>query len=509
MVSENRLQLLILSAPLPVLFALGWRDSASLLRVVLNSPLPLISLLFLAVLSLGYGAVRLRPLLNKKPSALGALALLGSLTVYVVGSYLASAGLHWIALTLFYFGFVVFVGGRGQVVPLAFSALPLTALVSPLYFTDPTAFLPEGLAISLLLLYIAGLWGRRGLTVPACDNCPSYRRAGDDFCSYCGRNLSTRVAGLSRSKLGKAAALSLALIVLSAFSVPYISVSSTGVIYVHSGFSGAQSEALLPTSSTWALHNMTHRTITQYVSIYSFVLVGGGKAVNLWMVTSPFRPSEEMVALIISKISPVAPSSPSTNQTSSALTWVSGNRSYIGFSDTTNTLALENGTADHLFVTTYAGEGNSTFAANQGAFSRDVVQLIAQRVADAQYFVPVFQFFLTFPSVYTPYVETGAVIVALGAVMAAVRVREIRTLKRIENTWGLSPGQFSILASLSTVKGPHTGSELLETVGETHGVGNWNVFLVILRRFAALGLVEQRVRVRGGIPSMFWYSTVI
>ncbi|MDA4126817.1 MAG: hypothetical protein OK452_06415 [Thaumarchaeota archaeon] len=510
MVDSRKLEVAVLLAPLPAVVALGWWDVPALEQVIRLQPVISLGLLALTAFTLAFGTIRLRPVLDRRSFGSGALIVLVSMGLYSVGSYFSSPGVQWISLTMVYLGSVLFLGGKGYLLPVSVASISAAAFAAPLIFGYTAGYVLQGVGIISLSLYILALGLYGTAQKPECPYCSSYLARRDEYCSFCGRSLSDHAARIPRSKAWKWGAVSVFLVAISAVSLPLVIVDGTGIAYAHAGFGGSQTSTPLPLGPGLVLFNSSQLILGPGVEVRSYSLGHNGSPVGVWIVTTLSRPDNTALSKALPGLRAIGQFTVTRNESLTEYQWTEGSLAYVGFSNATTIRALANGSLSTLFLTTFAGElrRTTTSTSSQGAYALSELALVSARLADAQTHVSEFQFLAALLSIYTPYIEVGAVVATFAWIFVAVRERELSSMRRIENTWGLSTSETLLLSSMSDVNGLKTGYELLEKAEERSGTIGWNAFLKLLERFSALGLIETTVRVRAGIPQLYWKCTV-
>lgn len=104
------------------------------------------------------------------------------------------------------------------------------------------------------------------------------------------------------------------------------------------------------------------------------------------------------------------------------------------------------------------------------------------------------------------YLPSVASALALIGLAAGVRMLGYRRSVLFDNSLGLTPDQFSVLAKIARTRSTMRGSALFERYGKRAGFQDWSSFERLLLRFKSLGLLESRVKVRKGSPELVWKS---
>ena len=103
----------------------------------------------------------------------------------------------------------------------------------------------------------------------------------------------------------------------------------------------------------------------------------------------------------------------------------------------------------------------------------------------------------------TPTSYRSVSLIAVLLFVGSLRGRELRDSRVVDNSFGLSTEEFSLFATLARVSGLQPGARF-EAAAVAKRVWNEGDFCIELERLGRLGLMSSHVRVRGGVPRLFW-----
>lgn len=473
-------------------------DAGYLSNLLEASPLISSVLIALVPVSLFVGMRYYRPVLERVDTMPGVAILLCSLGVYAVGSYLGYPELHLVALAGVYLGFVVILGGRTHMLPVTVSLLPMLALVLPAIAPGLVATAVQLAVLASVSVFVLVRWKRSGVSSEGCKYCASKERGGSEYCLYCGRLLSGDRPRIPMSMLAIGVVLSIVLIVLASVtvsvSIPVLTVTGTGVnypidgYYTIAGFTGVQTENLISGSGSSTLENVSSHAYPHLGMAFLYPAIGAGKNLTVWEIVSPSH-------LLIVNLSTILPGL-KTNSTSGISTWTYESRTFTGYYGATAASVISNGTKSQVSIAYLAGQEGKT-----PKLARQVVSVVSGRLSNAQKYSSL----VSEIDVYLQAV--GGVVVLLG-VLGFTRSRALGASRTMENTEGLSRSDFELFAMLSSSGGEGTGQEIFERTNARFGMTSWNALLAKLQRFRELGLVETRLRIGQGVPSLKWVCKV-
>lgn len=506
MITPRTLQVAILAVPIPSLvFFVRW--DAGYLWNMIEASQPVSWLLIAMVpVSLYVGTKYYRPVLERVTTRSGTAVLLCSLGAYAGGSYFGYPELHLVGLAGMYLGFVVMLGGRTHFLPVAVSLLPVLALVLPAIAPGLGAVAVQLASLALVSVFL--LSRRKGSIQSSdqCEYCLSYERRGSSFCLYCGRPLSGGSLQIPRSMLTTGAVVSIVLIILASISVPVITVSGTGVNYTTAGFAGVQPGIPIPASGAWALGSVSPHALGS-VKAFVYPMNGAGENLTFWEIVTSNPVSTTQLSTILPGFRLLFPRGTSGNASLPVFTWTYENRSFTGFYGASAATVLSNVTKSQVSIAYLVGLEGQVPEAGGSSLAKQVVPVVDDRLSNAQEYGFLVSAGL-YPETIGVYLQgAGSVAVLLG-VLGLTRGRALRASRIMENTEGLTRNDFELYARLSGSGGEGTGQEILEKVNSRFGITSWRGLLAKLERFRELGLIETRLRVCRGVPSLKWVCEV-
>jgi hypothetical protein len=490
-------------------------DTEYLRNLLEASPLISSVLVALVPVSLFVGTRYYRPVLERVDTMSGIAILLCSLGVYAVGSYLGHPEVQIVALVGVYLGFVVVLGGRTHVFPVAVSLLPVLALVLPAIAPGLVATAVQLAVLASVSVFVLARWKRSSVSSERCEYCTSNESSGSKSCLYCGRFLSRDRPRIPMSMLAMGGVLSVVLIVLASVSVPVLTVTGTGVNYAVAGFAGVQPGNPISGSGSWTLGGVSSHAYPSLGMAFLYSVKGAGENLTFWEIVSPSRLSIVQLSTILPGLKTNSTRGTFGNTSLPVFTWTYENRSFTGFYGATTASVISNVTKSQVSVAYLVGLEGQIPGDSGGSLAKQVVSVVAGRLSNAQkysFLVSAAQFPNMIGSARAHTIgvylqAVGGVAVLLG-VLGFTRGRGLRASRIMENTEGLSRSDFELFAMLSSSGGEGTGQEILERANTKFGITSWSGLLAKLQRFRELDLVETRLRVRRGVPSLKWVCKV-
>ncbi|MGD0477833.1 MAG: hypothetical protein ABSB29_06680 [Nitrososphaerales archaeon] len=484
------------------------RWDAEYLRNLLEAS-PFISSVLIALVpvSLFVGMRYYRPVLERVDTMPGIAILLCSLGAYAVGSYLGYPELHLVALAGVYLGFVVILGGRTHMFPVTVSLLPVLALVLPAIAPGLVATAVQLAVLASVSVFVLARWKRPSMSSERCKYCASNESSGSQSCLYCGRFISRDRPRIPMSMLAIGGVLSIVLIILASVSVPVLTVTGTGVNYTTAGFAGMQPVNPIAGSGSWTLGGVSSHAYPGLGMAFLYPVKGAGENLTFWEIVSPFHLSIVQLSTILPGLMTDSTSGTFGNISLPVFAWTYENRSFTGFYGATAASVVSSVTKSQVSIAYLVGVEGQIPGDGGSSLAKQVVPVVAGRLSNAQkysFLVSAAQF----PSKIGVYLQAvGGVAVLLG-VLGLTRGRALRASRIMENTEGLSRSDFELFATLSSSGGEGTGQEILERASAKLGITSWNALLAKLQRFRELDLVETRLRVSQGVPSLKWVCKV-
>jgi hypothetical protein len=457
--------------------------------------------------SLFVGARYYRPVLERVTTKSGIATLLCSLGVYACGSYFGHTELHLVALVGMYLGFVVILGGRTHIFPVAVSLLPMLALVLPAIVPGLVATAVQLAVLASISVFVLGHWKGSSESSERCEYCASYVSSGSRSCLYCGRSLSGDAPRASISLLATGGALTIVLIVLALVTIPVITVTGTGVNYAVAGFTAVQPGNPILGSTSWTLDGVSSHAYPGLGMVFFYHAKGAEENLTVWEIVSPFRLTTAQVSTILPGFRTNSTHVTFGNTSLPIFTWTFENHNFTGFYGASSATVLSNFTKSQVSIAYLGGLEGQTPKGGGSSLVEQVVPVVTDRLSNAQKYSFLVSAALL-PSMIGVYLQaTGGVAVLLG-VLGFTRGRELRALRIMENADGLTRDDFELFARLSSSGGEGTGKEILDRVNARFGITSWSGLLTKLQRFRELGLIQTRLRVNRGQPSLKWVSKV-
>jgi hypothetical protein len=478
-------------------------DTEYLRNLFEASPLISSALIALVPVSLFVGTRYYRPALERVDTMSGIAILLCFLGVYAVGSYLGHPELHLAALAGVYLGFVVILGGRTHMFPVMVSLLPILALVLPAIAPGLVATAVRLTVLASVSVFVLAHWKRASVSSKRCEYCASEESKESKSCLYCGRFLSRDRPRIPMSMLAMGVALSIVLIVLASVSVPVLTVTGTGVNYATAGFAGVRPGSPIPVSGSWTLGGVSSHSYPGLGLAFLYPVKGAGENLAFWEVVSSSRLSIAVLSTILPGLKTNSTLSTSGNTSLPVFTWTYGSRSFTGFYGDTATSVISNVTQSQVSIAYFVGVEGQISGDGGSSLPKQVASVVAGRLSNAQkysFLVSAAQF----PSTISVYLQAVGSIAVLFGVLGFTRGRGLQASRIIENTEGLSRSDFELFAQLSGSGREGTGQEILERTDAKFGITSWGGLLTKLQRFRELDLIETRLRVRQGVPSLKW-----
>jgi len=497
------LQSEVLLLPIFPLAFVASLDMSYLEMVVLSSPVLVAVACIVGLVALYSGLKYYRPVILSGSPRSGLTLLAISVAVYVISSYFGAVALHWFVLLGMYLGLVMTIGGRSQALPVAPSLLAFGVLSVPAVVQGPVGVLLSGAVLgSASVFAFARRKGSKANQTP-CVFCAFLSSEDSDSCSFCGRWFGELGASFKNTRIALFVTLSLALMLLSAISIPVIEANSTGFEYSTISISGANRGVPLYAGPPLVLVNQSTALYPGLGTVNLVSLIGPSGPLTLWIISSGFSLRQAQLSIIFPGIGLNSSTPSSTKAVLPVYSWTYGNQSYVGYLGGTQILTVGGGTTSSRYLSYVVGKQSPENSKETLAAAEQIAIAVGSHLLEAQKY----DFWLglaTIPASYEVYLEAASGVAVLFAALFVVRSRDLKSSMRIENSEVLEGTDFEIFASLSSTKIEATGQDILGIARERHYTQEWTVLLAKLKLFETLGLVETRLRVRNGVPIMKW-----
>ena len=502
-VAANRALVIYLVTPLvPVLGILVISGAWS---VLIASPEIVSALCVLASALLFCSALRNRgtEFRGEGWSSLGVLAMLGSVVLYVLGSYYGALFAQWAALLALYDAILLYMGGT-DLVSLAF--LPTIALVP--FALPSSGLLEDAFAVVLAgasAVSAVGLFRSHAGGRGPCPECDRYAARPQAYCPCCGRRLGTLMIPLNGRKIAKVGVLTVLLLVASASPIQVLVMQGGNPYLSTLRLSGLSIGPPITASSGWNVTSSDVK-VNGSLSVASFELSKGGQTVAVTIATSS---SKEAALRVTQGVYPNTRRNGTVSLGSSISAFllfgtIGDNLTAINWNSNVDSY---NGTSIQPLTVSYVAGENLTRAKINGS---GLYSVATTSLLDLQGI----QQWNWFPSVVgsnwyqnTTYIGMAGAVFLIALPFETARRTDADRARLLENTLGLSRQELEVLAIVSA-KSPKTGEEILRSVPTESGYLYWPSLEAVLLKLEGLGLLHESIgRVRGE-STLLWGSRI-
>jgi len=429
------------------------------------------------------------------------LAILGVIS-YLVGTSVSSDVLHLLAITLFYWGCVLQLGGTRPLV----SALPAGLIVVSLFAPRISplwglAYI-EGLSWGVIVVSSFLLLNSRKSPEPlGCGFCSSCKERGESFCLSCGRLIGSSTIRPSRRGFSGVIAFTIIMTVLLTTTMPLMTVGPAAS-FASIGLGGVQSSGVFPLPG-WRTEAPVPAQPGEPFSRY--ILTNGATSIEAY-VSLPGDSQSAAAALdaIGAKFLNGTTLPPSIANRTLEYTVSQDGVPYIGLQGVFKVGILNGSTLSSAFVAVDLQEAASSFSADKGLALYGASNALINWTSASAYWTPVATALLSVYQLFSQMVylsSFGAVVVILFAV---ARDDELAKARRQESAYTLTGPELAITEAFASGPEWRTGEEIQEQVRKSDKPLSDATFHWAIEDLARRGLVSRSVAVRKGRPTLLW-----
>jgi hypothetical protein len=501
--TPKRAEALALLLPFTLVVPLLWRDylPATLLPRVLTATG--VAALALGGVAFALGWRYFRPGYSVEPNRWGLVVGLAAMGTYFLGSVRSMVGLHWAAGGLLYLAAVIYLGGPY----FAVVALPAVAAALVVVTGRAQDLLVEVPLAALLVAYIAATFRLDSPDSERTRTCAHLgRRAGigSSYCPSCGLRLGLPSVRLGRAKVGTVLLTALAILMLALAQPVAFNVTQSGVNYTTYTAAGIHVQPFIGSlPSGWKVANVTHTTSPLGTSMAYDLSSARSNASLLVVLSSTTYHPASAVPGNFSKANPVGDVQVGGQSLVKYGLTTNGSADFTGLAFSAPLSYLSGGRVSTGVFSFLAAEPAVAYNASRGqdlvAISSSVIQRLGAPQLWSLPLATVGSNILQYDAYLIPSVALIAVVLFVGS----LRGRELRDSRVVDNSFGLSTGEFSLFAVLANEAPLRTGAEY-EAAAVKKGVWEGGDFSRELLRLERLSLMSMHVRVRGGVPRLLW-----
>jgi len=440
---------------------------------------------------------------NRSGAGFAALGIL----LYLAGTTLQSGFLHAFSITVFYWGAVLYLGGKRAVIPVIPSGLIIASLFVPSVSGLWGAVYLAGLSWALVVTSVAILWIRRGTRPPkGCSLCDSFRGRGKAYCSSCGRFFRTPTPSLPRRRFVGFAVFAVAMLVLLSLTVPVASATPSAGLSSF-GLGGSRSDGGFPQLPGWEVTGLTPAGSGTGASQY-LLTSGGASVMALLAVSQDSQAAFSMINATMNNPVPYPKIPATVSQSMSGYSFTKGGTRYVGLLGVFPIGLLNGSQLVDSFVAVELSQEAGSFARDNGTAVYSAATSVVGWVSSWGEWSTVVGAVQSSYQTFSDIVYACSLSV-LGVVLFTVaRDNELEKVRRVESIRGLGDTEFSILRAFGATPIPLRGEDLLTSSRSVEPTLSILTFFSSLEELARRGLVSPTLVLRGGTPTLFWKCLV-